>query len=136
MNSGRCHPLTTGHDCPIRMERSIMRVPLSRFLFVAPCLLATAGWSAGPVLTPKQIQAAIQEGSKYKTADQFFKKGLKHNPRVVLGANGYTLGRYAVFFDDWQAIAAESAAAHQYMRELKAEEVRSNGFLYAFVVVS
>jgi hypothetical protein len=57
--------------------------------------------------------------------------------RVQLASNMATDGtsKYATFFNDWHAVAAESAAAHQQMRELKAEDVQSKGFLHAFVEV-
>jgi carbon monoxide dehydrogenase subunit G len=99
-------------------------------------LLATSAWCAGPVLTPPQIQAAIQEGSKYKTVDKFLEKGLK-GKRVRLASSMAVDGisKYATFFNDWQAVAAQSAAAHQQMRELKAEDVEANGLLHAFVEV-
>jgi hypothetical protein len=105
-------------------------------LFLLSVFLGTPVWCAGPVLTPPQIQAAIHEGSKYKTVDKFLEKGLK-GKRVQLAsamaADG--ISKYATFYNDWQAVAAESTAAHQQMRELKPEDVQSNGLLHAFVEI-
>jgi hypothetical protein len=105
-------------------------------LFLMSAMLGIPAWCAGPVLTPQQIQAAIQEGSKYKTIDKFLEKGLK-GKRVQIASAMATDGisKYATFFNDWQAVAAESAAAHQQMRELKPEEVQSSGLLHVFVEI-
>jgi hypothetical protein len=113
-----------------------MRAPLLQVLLVMSPLLGTSAWCAGPILTPQQIEAAIQEGSKYNTIDKFLEKGLK-GKRVQLASAMATDGisKYATFFNDWQAVAAESAAAHQQMRELKADDVQANGLLHAFVEV-
>ena len=79
-----------------------MRSTMAQAVFVMSFLLA-----AGPVLTPQQIQAAIQYGSKYTTMDKFFEKGLK-GKRVMLAramaADG--ISKYATFYNDWQAVAA------------------------------
>jgi hypothetical protein len=114
-------------------------------------LVGRSAWCAGLVLTPQQIQAAIQEGGQYKTVDQYFAKGMSGKPlrwgkagrrtggveRVQLASNMATDGtsKYATFFNDWHAVAGESAAAHQQMRELKPEDVQSMGLLHAFVEV-
>ena len=45
------------------------------------------------------------------------------------------ISKYATFFNDWQALAAEAAAAHQQLRELRADEVQASGLLHAFVEV-
>jgi hypothetical protein len=45
------------------------------------------------------------------------------------------ISEYATFFSDWEAVAAESAAAHQQMRELSPDDVESTGLLHAFVEV-
>jgi len=128
-----------------------MRLRILPDLLVMSSLLGTSAWCAGPVLTRQQIQAAIQEGTKYKTVDQYLEKGFNAKPlrwnksgrrtaaveRVQLASNMATDGtsKYATFFNDWLAVAAESAAAHQQMRELKAEDVQSKGLLHAFVEV-
>src|SRR5580704_8537991 len=113
-----------------------MRTPAVQVLLVMSSLLGTSARCAGPVLTPQQVQAAIQEGSKYKTIDKFLEKGLK-GTRIKLASAMATDGisKYATFFNDWQAVGAEAAAAHQQMRELKPDEVQSNGLLHAFVEV-
>src|ERR1700722_10052410 len=105
-------------------------------LFLVSALLGTPLWCAGPVLTPPQIQAAIQEGSKYKTVDKFLEKGLK-GKRVKLASAMAVDGisKYATFFNDWQAVAAEAAAANQQMRELKGDEGQSTDLLHVFVEV-
>jgi hypothetical protein len=97
--------------------------------FVVALACGVSAWGAGPVLTPEQTQAAIQEGRKYKTADKFFSKGLKGKPVEISGNTNVT------FFNDWQAVALESAAAHQQMRELKADEVKTTGVLHAYVEI-
>jgi hypothetical protein len=113
-----------------------MRAPLLQVLLVMPPLLGTSAWCAGPILTPQQIEAAIQEGSKYNTIDKFLEKGLKGKRVQLASAMAMDgISKYATFFNDWQAVAAESAAAHQQMRELKADDVQANGLLHAFVEV-
>jgi hypothetical protein len=113
-----------------------MRTAVVQVSFVMTSLLGTSAWCAGPVLTPQQVQAAIQEGSKYKTIDRFLEKGLK-GKRVKLASAMAVDGisKYATFFNDWQAIAAEAAAAHQQLRELRADDVQASGLLHAFVEV-
>jgi hypothetical protein len=115
-------------------------------------------WCAGPPLTPDQIQAAIMEGSKYKTADKVFDcldpkrvscdsnlKGRRvklqsswaapSNSRWkklgVFASDG--ISKDATFFSDWQAVVAQAAAANQQMRELKPADVESKGLLHVFV---
>jgi hypothetical protein len=105
-------------------------------LFIMPVLIGTPGYAAGPVLTPPQVQAAIQEGSKYKTVDKFLEKGLKGKRVRLASAMAMDgISKYATFYNDWQAVAAESAAAHQQMRELKPEDFQSSGLLHVFVEV-
>src|ERR1017187_2490015 len=112
-----------------------MHNPQPRILLVMASLVGTFAWCAGPVLTPQQIQAAIQDGSQYKTVDQYFEKGMNRKPlkwgkagrrtvgaeRVQLASNMATDGtsKYATFFNDWHAVADESAAPQIQMRELK-----------------
>jgi len=113
-----------------------MRTAALQALFMMASLLGTSAWCAGPVLKPQQIQAAIQEGRKYKTIDQFLEKGLKGRRVKLAGAMAKDgISKYATFFNDWQAVAAEAAAAHQQMRELDVNEVQSNGLLHVFVEV-
>ena len=104
--------------------------------FVVSTLVGTSAWCAGPTLTPQQIQAAIQAGSKYKTVDKFLDNGLR-GKRVKLATAMAVDGisKYATFFNDWQSVAAESAAAYQQMRELKVDEIQTNGLLHAYVEV-
>jgi hypothetical protein len=114
----------------------VMRTTVVKVLFVMASLLGTSAQCAGPVLTPQQIEAAIREGSKYKTIDKFLEKGLKGKRVKLAGAMATDgISKYATFFNDWQAGAAEAAAAHQQMRELKVDEVQSNGLLHVFVEV-
>jgi hypothetical protein len=113
-----------------------MRSVLMRVIFAVASLFGTSARCAGPVLTPQQIQAAIQEGGRYKTLDQFFEKGLKGKRVKLAGAMAKDgISKYATFFNDWQAVAAEAAAAHQQMRGLKVDEVQSSGLLHVFVEV-
>jgi hypothetical protein len=113
-----------------------MRTPVVQVLFVMCSLIGTSARCAGPVLTPQQVQAAIQEGSKYKTIDKFLEKGLKGKRVKLAGTMAKDgISKYATFFNDWQAVAAEAAAAHQQMRELKVDEVQSNGLLHVFMEV-
>src|ERR1035438_10429313 len=66
-------------------------------------------------LSPAQIQEAINYGSKFATRDKFFEKGLK-GVRIKLGPGVMGQGgmsRYVTFFDDWNWIASEAAAAKQ-----------------------
>jgi|ERR1017187_7150661 hypothetical protein len=100
-----------------------------QMFFVMSTLIATSAQCAGPVLTPDQIRAAIQEGAKYKTADKFFDKGLKGRQVELSGNTNVT------FFNDKQSIALESAGAHQQMRELKADAVQTTGLLHAYVKI-
>jgi hypothetical protein len=107
-----------------------VRIKAMPVVFLIPTLIGTASaWGAGPTLTPEQIQAAIQEGRKYKTADKFLEKGFKGKQ---VGLTGNTTVR---FFGDWQAVAIESATAHQQMRELKVDEVQTTGLLHAYVEI-
>ena len=111
---------------------------MKRFM-QAPLLLSIlvgTAWCAGPVLTPEQVRMAVLQGSTYKTADQFFEKGLKAR-RVklagVMAKDGIT--KYATFFNDWGAVTAEAAAANQQMRQLNPADFRSMGLLHAFVEI-
>jgi hypothetical protein len=100
--------------------------------------LASSAWCAGPELTPSQIQNAIREGSKYKTADNVFEHSKGQGKRVQLAsamaADG--ISKYATFFNDRLFVVAQSAAANQQMRELKATDVESKGLLHAFVEIT
>ena len=83
-----------------------MRTAVVQVLFVMASLLGTSAQCAGPVLTPQQVQAAIQEGSKYKTIDQFLERGLKGKRVKLAGAMAKDgISKYATFFNDWQAVA-------------------------------
>src|ERR1700721_113658 len=100
-----------------------MRTAMVQVLSVMASLLGTSAQCAGPVLTPQQVQSAIQEGSKYKTVDKFLEKGLKGKRVKLASAMAMDgMSKYATFFNDWQAVAAEAAAANQQMRELKADD--------------
>lgn len=105
-------------------------------LFVLCGFTISSARAAGPVLTAQQIQAAIQEGSRYKTIDKFLEKGLRGKRVKLAGAMAVDgISKYATFFNDWQAVAAESAGANQQMRELSVADVDSKGLLHAFVEV-
>jgi hypothetical protein len=114
-----------------------------------------SAWCAGPPLTPAQMQAAIREGSRYKTADKVFDcLDLKrascdsnlagrrvqiesswaappHSRWKIFASDG--ISKDATFFSDWQAVVAQAAAANQQMREFKPEDVDSKGLLHVFV---
>ncbi|HTQ58125.1 MAG TPA: hypothetical protein VMI94_26855 [Bryobacteraceae bacterium] len=105
-----------------------------------------SAWCAGPTLTPAQIQAAIQEGSKYKTADRVLDclnqryvscdknlKGKRVRLASAMAADG--ISKYATFYNDWQAAVVQAAAAHQQMREIKPADVESKGLLHVFVEI-
>jgi hypothetical protein len=121
-------------------------------------LLVVHGWCAGPPLTPQQIQAAINEGVKYRTAEKVFdcidqkhsscEANLKGRRITIQGSwaapsnsRWKKFGRFAadgirkdaVFFNDWQAIVAQAAAANHQVRELKPADVQSKGLLHVFV---
>jgi hypothetical protein len=140
-----------------------------QMVVVVSTLIGTPIWCAGPTLTREQIQAAIQEGGKYKTADEFFAamtNSKQHHkarngvliatvpvvalPVILHHGKSYKgpsvvrvqlasamakdgISKYATFYNDWTAVAAESAAAHQQMRELKPEEIQTTGLLHVFV---
>jgi hypothetical protein len=110
---------------------------------------------AGPQLTSEQIQTAIKEGKRYKTADKVLAcldpeyastpnsqwehrcDGLPAGKRIKLEgtmARAY-ISEYATFFNDWQAVVAQSAAANQQMRGLKPADVESKGLLHVLVEV-
>lgn len=97
---------------------------------------AQFAWGGGPVLSPEQIQAAIDDGGKYKTVDRFLEKGLKGR-RVKLASSMALDGtsKYATFFNDRQAVEAEAAAANQQMRKLTVDEVQAGGLLHVFVEI-
>jgi len=98
-------------------------------VLLSPFIGTAYAWGAGPILTPQQAQAAIQEGRKYKTADKFFDKGLKGRPVELTGNTNI------MFFNDWQDVALQSATAHQQMRDLKADEIHESGQLHAYVQI-
>jgi hypothetical protein len=138
-------------------------------LLAMSVLIVTSARPAGPILTPDQIQAAIQEGNKYRTLDKFLEAmtNQHHKARngVLLGTVGVLalpvmlhhgtpykgpsamrvqlasamamdgISKYATFYNDWPAVAAESAAAHQQMRELKVDQIQTSGLLHAFVEI-
>jgi hypothetical protein len=111
--------------------------------------------SAGPQLTPDQIQAAIKEGTQYKTAEKVLAcldpeyassassqwehrcdrvpTGKRIRIESALAADG--MSKYATFFNDFVAVLAQSAAANQQMRDLKPAEVESKGLLHVLVEV-
>jgi len=113
-----------------------MRSTVLRIMFAIPYVYGTITWGAGPTLSREQIQSAIHEGRRYKTADQYLEKGMKGKRVKFAGAMAIDgTSKYATFFDDWQAVAAEAAAANQQLRELKPDEIQSGGLLHAFVEI-
>lgn len=113
------------------MTRIVNVSILSIFVF-----LSATGWCAGPTLSPNQIQAAIEEGGKYKSVDQFLSKGLRGNREKLAGAMSRDgISKYVTFYNDFEAVIGEAAAAHQQMRDLKPDDVQSSGLLHAFVEV-
>ena len=92
--------------------------------------------AAGQSLTTNQIAAAISYGSHYKTKEKFLEKGLR-GVRVKLASAMALDGisKFATFFNDWNGIAAEAAAANQQLKEVKPEDFVPEGLLHAFVEV-
>jgi hypothetical protein len=109
----------------MKMRLEVMQVGV----LMSTLIGTTSVWGAGPILTPQQVQAAIQEGLKYKTADKFLAKGLKGMPVELTGNTIVT------FFNDRQAVALQSATAHQQMRDLKPDEIQTTGLLHAYVQI-
>jgi nitrogen fixation-related uncharacterized protein len=117
--------------------------------------LAFSAWCAGPQLTPDQIQDAIKDGRRYKTAEKVLAcldpeyassptsqwehrcdrapTGRRIRLESALAAD--SISKYATFFNDFVAVVAQSAAANQQMRDLKPSEVESKGFLHVLVEV-
>jgi hypothetical protein len=89
------------------------------------------------LLTQEQIKAAILQGQKYKSADEYIDKHLS-GKRVrlasVMASDG--IKKSVTFFNDWESVVAASASAHQQMREIKAEDIHPTGYLHASVQVS
>lgn len=112
-------------------------------------LLATVpAWCAGPTLTPQQIQAAMQEGTRWfalpvqfgkgKAVGDFFDEELKKKGKRVRLAGLMAMdgiSKHVTFFNDWEAVAAQVVAANQQMRGFKAEEAQTAGLLHAYVDV-
>jgi len=113
---------------------------------IASLMLSFSARCAGPTLTPRQIQAAIQQGSRHKTADRVFDcldqkfmscdKNLKGKKvRLASAMAADDISKYATFYNDWQAAVAQAAAAHQQMREIKPADVESKGLLHVLVEI-
>lgn len=108
----------------------------THIIVVISTIFGVLARAAGPVLTPEQIQAAIQKGSQYKTVDKFLDNGPKRKRIKLASAMAVDgISKYVTFFNDWQAVAAEAAAARQQMRELHVDDVQSTGLLHAYVEV-
>ena len=103
------------------IDSEIMRTASLVFAMLVPA------WCAGPILSPEQIQSAIQEGRKHKTADKYFAK--------MKGAVKLSDDMNVTFFNDWQALALESAEASRQMRELRADEIHGTGLLHAYLKI-
>jgi hypothetical protein len=110
------------------MQMRIFAVAALSLVFTAP--------AGAAVLNEVQIGQAIAYGARFKTKDKFLEKGLK-GVRVKLASSMAMDGisKYATFFDDWNLIAAESAAANQQMRTVKPADFEPSGMLHAFVEV-
>ena len=131
------------HAATPRSRRAVTAVLIA----LLASILEVPVWCAGPPLTPQQIQDAIAEGKQYKTAETLL-ACLDHeyssSPHVQWNhlCNGVLPGKriklkwlsqYAMFFNDFVAVAAQSAAANQQMRELRPTEVESHGLLHVLV---
>ncbi len=93
---------------------------------------ATSGWA----LTRGEIVSAIAHGKHYKTKDDFLESGVE-GVKVKL-ASAFALdgiSKTAIFFDDWNYIAGESASANQQMREVNPDDFQPVGLLHAIVQV-
>lgn len=129
-------------------------IAIRLFAVVSVAVFGGPTWCAGPKLTPTQIQVAITDGSKYKTAEAVLacldpeyansaSSQWKHRceripvgKRIKLdGAMAKDGTKYATFFNDWQFVAAQAAAANQQMREIKVADVESKGLLHVLVEV-
>jgi hypothetical protein len=97
------------------------------FLGLSLAFGQSASDGKAPRITTAQIQAALQKGREYKSADKYFQKGLR-GKRVEP-----TVYTTVTFFNDWHAIALASANAGFEMRELKADDVHPAGLLHAYV---
>jgi hypothetical protein len=69
---------------------------------------------------------------KYVSCDRNL-KGKRVKLASAMAADG--ISKYATFYNDWQAVVAQSAAANQQMRELKPADVESKGLLHVFVEI-
>ncbi len=75
--------------------------------------------ASGPKLSSVQIERAIEEGSRYKTVDKFMLKGLEGRRVKLASAMALDgISKFATFYNDRAAIAAQAAAANQQMRQL------------------
>jgi hypothetical protein len=121
-----------------RWREQICDTFLMMNLIVVSMLSFCVALAAGPRLSQQQVQAAILQGSMYKSADHFLESGLRgKGNRIkidgVMTRDGLT--KYVTFYNDWGAVVAASAAANQQMRRLKSEELELRGHLHAFVEV-
>lgn len=97
-------------------------------------LLATA---ACALAQDPYVVEALTHGAKYKTRDQYLKKGLLHGKTVEL-ASGMAMdgiSKNATFFDDRDLFGSLAAAANQQMRKVDPTELKRTGMLYAYVEV-
>ncbi len=92
--------------------------------------------ASGPKLSSVQIERAIEEGSRYKTVDKFMLKGLEGRRVKLASAMALDgISKFATFYNDRAAIAAQAAAANQQMRQLSPAECVSEGLLHVYVEV-
>jgi len=100
------------------------------------CMLLAMSVGTGQNLATEQVAEAIAYGAHYKTKDKFLEKGLRGVQVKLASAMAFDgISKYAIFFNDWNYIAAESAGANQQLREVKPEDFDPNGLLHAFVEV-
>ena len=149
VESTKSATLTAGLEIRIYRYDNGWRLKMTNTTYtavIATLTLSFSAWCAGPTLKPDQIQAAIEEGSKYKTADRVLDcldqkyvscdknlKGKRVRLASAMAADG--ISKYATFYNDWQAVVAQAAAAHQQMREIKPADVESKGLLHVFVEI-
>lgn len=131
----RIRPAKSGMGSAEKNREPCVKTRAMKLALLALTSVATV-WSAGPILTPEQVQSAILHGSMYRTADQFLERGLKGRRTKVAGAMAMDgISKYATFFNDWGAVSVASAAASQQMRKVNRDDLQINGLLHAFVEI-
>ena len=128
MKHGKDYTFNRGATFDAFIDSAVMIAP--------PIAAAQPAIAARPSLNEAQIKQAIAYGARFKTEDEFFKSGIK-GVRIKLASAMAMDGisKYATFFDDWNVIAAKSAAANQQMRELNPIGIQSKGLLHVIVEI-